>query len=162
MRELDDLAHHGREPRDRSGAQVVAIREPAGDHNHVHAVQVALGVPEEDRVANALGGLESVYVVAGAGEADDAELHSAPPASSLPESRCVARSIAAFPGPPAFAASPSSISQSSINGFASRRLHISGNRSGSSSSSSISRPTWTLRTPAKPSALSARSTVCPW
>src|ERR1700759_540171 len=49
-----------------------------------------------------------------------------------------------------------------MSGLVSSRWHISGRRAGSSTSSSISRPTWTLRTPVKPSAGSARSTACPW
>src|SRR5580704_1913580 len=49
-----------------------------------------------------------------------------------------------------------------MRGLVSKRWHISGRRPGSSTSSSISRPTWTLRTPVKPSAGSARSTAWPW
>src|ERR1700761_9303832 len=48
-----------------------------------------------------------------------------------------------------------------MSGLVSSRWHISGRRAGSSTSSSISRPTWTLRTPLKPSAGSARSTAWP-
>src|SRR6185312_8342590 len=48
-----------------------------------------------------------------------------------------------------------------MRGLVNSRWHISGSRAGSSTSSSMSRPTWTLRTPAKPSAGSARSTAWP-
>src|SRR5450755_2297293 len=49
-----------------------------------------------------------------------------------------------------------------MSGLVSSRSHISGRRSGSSTSSSIIRPTCTLRTPVKPSAGRARSTAWPW
>src|SRR6201999_4472798 len=48
-----------------------------------------------------------------------------------------------------------------MSGLVSSRWHISGSRAGSSTSSSMRRPTWTLRTPVKPSAGSARSTAWP-
>ena len=74
-RELRDLLHHRREPRDRAGAQIVAVGEAAGDDHRVDALEVTVGVPQQHRVADARGGLERVDVVARARETDDPELH---------------------------------------------------------------------------------------
>jgi hypothetical protein len=74
--ERDDLLHDRSEARDRAGPQVVAVGEPAGDDDRVDALQVAVGVPQQHRVAHARGGELRVDVIAGAGEADDAELHA--------------------------------------------------------------------------------------
>ena len=46
----DQLAHHRGEPGDRAAAQVVAVREAAGQDHRVDAAQVAVGVPERDRL----------------------------------------------------------------------------------------------------------------
>ena len=81
--ELRDRLHHRREPRDRPGAQVVAVGEAAGDDHRVDALQIAVGVPQHHRVAHALGGVERVDVIARAGEADDAELHEPAPSSTI-------------------------------------------------------------------------------
>ena len=48
---VDDLGHHRREAGDRAAAQVVAVREAAGQHDRVDAVQVGVAVPERDRLA---------------------------------------------------------------------------------------------------------------
>ena len=48
-----DLDHDRREPRQRAGAQVVAVGEPAGDDHRVDALEVVVAVPEQDRVADA-------------------------------------------------------------------------------------------------------------
>src|SRR4051794_17277290 len=48
-----------------------------------------------------------------------------------------------------------------MRGFVSSCSQISGSRDSSSIVSSTIRPTWTFETPSKPSAGSARSTVCP-
>ena len=59
-------------------AQVVAVGEAAGDDHRVDALQVAVAVPQQHRLAHALGGPQRVDLVARAREADDAELHAAP------------------------------------------------------------------------------------
>ena len=74
-REALDLGHHRREARDRADAQVVAVGEAAGDDDGVHAAQVRVGVPQQRRLAGATRREQRVDVVAGAGEADDAEAH---------------------------------------------------------------------------------------
>src|SRR5581483_12146741 len=107
---------------DRARSQVVAVGEAARHDHRVDALEIVVGVPQKHRIADAAGGLKSVDVVAGTGEADDPELH---------------RVVSAISG-------ASSISQSSISGFVSRRSHISGSWAGSSTSSSIRRPTCTL------------------
>ena len=73
--ELGHLLHHRRKARDRPRTQVVAVGEAARDDHGVDAVQVAIAVPEQHRLADALRGLQGVDLVAGAREADDAELH---------------------------------------------------------------------------------------
>ena len=42
-----DRGHHRREPRDRAGPQVVAVREAAGQDDHVSAAERRLLVPDE-------------------------------------------------------------------------------------------------------------------
>ena len=74
---VDHRLHHRREARDRADAQVVAVGEPAGDDDGVDAVEVAVGVPEEHRPRRRARGQQRVDLVAGAREADDAELHRA-------------------------------------------------------------------------------------
>ena len=80
--ELGDGLHHRREARDRAHAQVVAIAEAAGHDHGIGAAQVALGVPEQLCIPHPLRRQLRVDLVAGAGEADDAELH--PPAGVEP------------------------------------------------------------------------------
>ena len=67
--------HHRREAGDGAGAQVVAVGEAAGDDDRVDALEVAVAVPELDRVARERAREPRVGVVTGAGEGDDAELH---------------------------------------------------------------------------------------
>src|SRR6202012_40484 len=110
---------------DRAGAQIVAVGEAARDDDGVDALQVAVAVPQDHRLADALTGVLGVDLVAGAREAHHPKLH---------------------------AVSASTISKSSISGLVSSRRHISGSCSASSRSSSIIRPTATLRTPWNPSA----------
>src|SRR5205085_2740386 len=84
-READHRLHHRGEARDRTGAQVVAVGEAAGDDDRVGPTQAGIAVPQELRPAHAACGLQSVQLVAGAREAQYAELHRAPslpPASS--------------------------------------------------------------------------------
>lgn len=45
-RGTDDLTHHGRELRDRTGPQIVAVGEASGHHHGVHLLEVGVGVPE--------------------------------------------------------------------------------------------------------------------
>jgi hypothetical protein len=75
-RELDHRLHQRREAGDRTGAQVVPVGEAARYDNGVHPAEVAVLVPEQLRVAEAAAGEQRVHLVAGAGEADDAELHA--------------------------------------------------------------------------------------
>jgi hypothetical protein len=75
--ELDDPLHQRREASDGAGAQVVAVREAARDHHGVDPAEIAVLVPEQIRLAEAPAGEQRVDLVAGAGEAHYAELHSA-------------------------------------------------------------------------------------
>jgi hypothetical protein len=75
-REVDDGTHHRREAGDRPDPQVVAVGEAAGDDHRVDAVEVGVGVPQQLGLGDASRGLQRVGVVAGAGEADDADLHA--------------------------------------------------------------------------------------
>src|SRR4029434_1660739 len=45
-RELLHLRHDGREARDRPGAQVVAVRKPAREDDHIGAFEAGLLVPD--------------------------------------------------------------------------------------------------------------------
>ena len=78
-RELGHLLHHRREAGDRPGAQVVAVGEAARHDHRVDALQVAVAVPQDHRLADPLRGQQRVDLVTGAGEADDAELHALGP-----------------------------------------------------------------------------------
>ena len=53
--ELGHLLHHRREAGDRAGAQVVAVGEAAGDDHRIDALQVAVAVPQDHRLADPLG-----------------------------------------------------------------------------------------------------------
>ena len=57
------------------GAQVVAVGEAARHDHGVDAAQVALGVPQQHRLSDPRRGELGIDLVAGAGEADDAEPH---------------------------------------------------------------------------------------
>src|SRR4029450_8369992 len=48
--ELGDRAHHRGEPGDGAAAQVVAVGEAAGEDDGVHALEVAVAVPQRDGV----------------------------------------------------------------------------------------------------------------
>jgi len=75
--EARHLSHHRGEPCDRPDAQVVPVGEATGHDHGVGALEVRVGVPQDLRVrpATRLAASSRVDVVAGAGEADDAELH---------------------------------------------------------------------------------------
>ena len=70
-----DVLHDGREARDGSGPQVIAVREAAGDDHHVYVAEVGFFVPDELRLLpeDVLGHVVGVVVAVGAGEDDDAE-----------------------------------------------------------------------------------------
>jgi hypothetical protein len=74
-REALDLGHHRGEARDRPDPEVVAVGEAARDDDRVDPAQIGVGVPEELRLTHPAGGEQRIDVVAGAGEANDAELH---------------------------------------------------------------------------------------
>jgi hypothetical protein len=74
-REALDLAHDRREAGDRAHAQIIAVGEAARDHHRVDPAQVGVRVPQQLRLADSARGEHGVDVVAGAGEADDPELH---------------------------------------------------------------------------------------
>src|SRR5262249_47955773 len=127
-RSFDDRLHGRREPGDRAAAQVVAVREAAGEDHRVDAAQVGIVVPQRaipapgqaDRAAR-------VAVVERTGERDDPDPHWAPSST---------RTV-----------------KSSITGLASRRSAISWARcrSGPSANSiSIRLPIRTDSTPATP------------
>src|SRR4051812_13989759 len=72
----DDVLHHRREPGDRAAAQIVAVREAAGQDDRLDAFEVVLAMPQRDRLAAAEGhGTAGVAVVERARERDDADLH---------------------------------------------------------------------------------------
>ena len=75
--ERDHGLHRRREARDRPGTQVVAVGEAAGDDDRIAPLEVAVTVPEQDRLAHAPRREPRVDLVAGAGELEDAELHGA-------------------------------------------------------------------------------------
>ena len=73
---VDDLGHHRREAGDRAAAQVVAVGEPAGQHDRVDALEVVVAVPEGDGLGPAEAhGATGVDVVERTGEGDDPDLH---------------------------------------------------------------------------------------
>ena len=67
----------GREARDGAGAQVVAVREAAGQDDDVGALQARLLVPDELGVLaeHVLGRVVRVVIAVGAGKDDDGEFH---------------------------------------------------------------------------------------
>ena len=74
---LDHLGHHRREAGDRAAAEVVAVGEPARQHDGVHPAQVVVAVPEGHDVRTAQADRPAgVDVVERAGEGDDADLHA--------------------------------------------------------------------------------------
>ena len=92
--EVADRRHDRREARDRAGAQVVAVREPAGQDHDVGALEARVLVPDERGLVpeHVLRGVVGVVVAVGAGKDDDGELHvsrscpDAPPATSIADS----------------------------------------------------------------------------
>ena len=62
--ELGDLLHHRRKARDRARAQVVAVGEAAGHDHRVDALEISVRVPQDHRLADALGGEQRVDLVA--------------------------------------------------------------------------------------------------
>ncbi|GIU55794.1 hypothetical protein NicSoilC12_15430 [Arthrobacter sp. NicSoilC12] len=80
---VDDPGHQRREAGDRAGAEVIAVREPAGNHDGVNVTQSGAGVPELHRGgAGQTDRTGGVAVVEGAGEGDDADLRTSEPAST--------------------------------------------------------------------------------
>src|SRR6266478_8233022 len=75
--ELAHLVHDRREARDGAGAQVVAVGEPAREHHHVGAAQVAVLVPDVAGGAaeDVLGHVVDVVVAVAAGKDDHREEH---------------------------------------------------------------------------------------
>src|SRR2546423_772239 len=71
------FVHDRAEPRDRTGPEVIAVAESAGEDDDVTPLQVVILVPEIDGFfAECLDDAAVRVVVAvGAGESDDAELH---------------------------------------------------------------------------------------
>ena len=83
------LVHDAGEPRDRAGAQVVPVAEPAREDHGVDAVQVALRVPQGDRLSAHRGDrAPGVPVVERPGEGDDPDPRTGhgrgPPESFIP------------------------------------------------------------------------------
>src|SRR5205814_4437842 len=74
-----DRAHHRGEPGDRAAAQVVAVREAAGQDHRVDPVQIRVVVPEGDVLAAAPAYRPpGVAVVERPREGDDPDPHAAP------------------------------------------------------------------------------------
>jgi hypothetical protein len=69
-----DGLHDGREPGDGARAQVVAVGEPAGQHDRVHPPDRLVAVPQQPGLAaQAAHGLGHVQLAVGSGEDDDAD-----------------------------------------------------------------------------------------
>jgi hypothetical protein len=75
--EFGHRLHHRSEPGDGAGTQVVAVGEAAGNDDRVDALQVTVGVLEQDGFADTLRRPERVNLVTRSGETDDAEFHAA-------------------------------------------------------------------------------------
>ena len=78
LRVVGDRIHHGREARDRAGAEVVAVREAPGDHDGVHTLRGRIAVPEHlGRRAERLDGPRDIELAVRAREHDhtDARAH---------------------------------------------------------------------------------------
>ena len=75
--EVADGGHHRGKPGDRAGAQVVAVRKAARQHDDVGAVEARLLVPDELRLLpeHVLRGVIRVVIAVGSGKNDDAEFH---------------------------------------------------------------------------------------
>src|SRR4051812_20999971 len=87
--EAADCLHRGREAGDRSGAQVVAVGEPAGDDHAIEVREVGLLVPDQPALADTLDRLERIPLVAGAGELDHADHAGSVPLPETPSSTTI-------------------------------------------------------------------------
>ena len=83
--EVAHRRHDRREPCDRAGAQVVAVREPARQNDDVGALQARLLVPDELGVLpeHVLGGVVRVVIAVRTGKDDDANFIISRSASAL-------------------------------------------------------------------------------
>ena len=70
--------HDGREAGDGAGAQVVAVREPAGQDDDVGALEAGVLVPDQLGVLpqHVLRGVIRIVVAIGSGKDDDREFHA--------------------------------------------------------------------------------------
>src|SRR2546430_586906 len=144
--ELADLLHHRREPGDRTGPQIVAVGEAAGQDHAVAAFQVGVLVPEvgQLRAEHLVDDPPAVAVGPRPGKYNDAELHRRLCSGSM------------------------SNRKSSITWLASSWRHIASTRWRASCSLDPSRftsmylPTRTSTTSRKPSDASPCLTVMPW
>ena len=86
-RERRHRPHDRTEPRDHAGAQVVAVRESAGEDDRGDAVERRLLVPQLDGLRAGQGeGVDRVAVAVAAGEDDHADAHrhqAIPPIDSI-------------------------------------------------------------------------------
>ena len=75
-----DRAHYRRARRDRSRAEVIAVRETAGQHDQVEPGECRFGVPHRGRAdaGDLLQRDRHVAVAVGAGEEDDRGFHRQP------------------------------------------------------------------------------------
>jgi hypothetical protein len=83
-RELDDRRHRRREPRDRTAAEVVAVREAAREDDRVNGREPLVAVPRERGLGPELGQrVRRVAVVVRAREDDDGNARSPPAHNSV-------------------------------------------------------------------------------
>src|SRR5690349_15660204 len=85
-RELRDRLHGRGEPRDRPGAQIVAIGEPTGDDDSVEPAEVHLIVPDETGLSHPVRRRYRVPLVAGARKLENADHSGALPFPEGPSS----------------------------------------------------------------------------
>jgi hypothetical protein len=73
-----DRSHDGREAGDRAGSQVIAVREPAWQHDDISAPETRLLVPDELGLLaeHVLGRVVGVVIAVGPGKDNDAEFHN--------------------------------------------------------------------------------------
>ena len=84
-RELADRGHHRREAGDRAGAEIVAVREPAGHDDGVDSAHGRVAVPQDRRLGTEpLDRPHDIELAVGAGKLDDADpdAHDATSSSS--------------------------------------------------------------------------------
>src|SRR5665648_656976 len=149
VRGVDQGVHHGGEPADRARAQVVAVGEPAGQHDGVDPVQVVVGVPEGDRGgARQPHGPCRVPVVEAAGEGDDADPRGTGAGVGVGGGHCHGCTCAAVPASCTSTATTSSITGLDSRVSAARRTASSTSAVTSPSTSSSNRLPW--RTPVNP------------